>query len=32
MEYIFIENECLKVGVKLFGVGLTSVIAKDTNT
>ena len=32
MEYIFIENECLKVGVKLFGAELTSVIAKDTNT
>lgn len=32
MEIIFIENECLKVGVKLFGAELTSVVAKDTNT
>ena len=32
MENIFIENEYLKVGIKLFGAELTSVISKETNT
>ena len=32
MEKIFIENEYLKVGIKLFGAELTSVISKETNT
>ena len=32
MENIFIENECLKVGVKVFGAELTSVFSKETNT
>lgn len=32
MENIFIENDFLKVGVKLFGAELTSVVAKYTNT
>lgn len=29
MENIFIENEYLKVGIKLFGAELTSVISKE---
>lgn len=28
MEKIFIENEYLKVGIKLFGAELTSVVSK----
>lgn len=32
MEKIFIENEYLKVGIKLFGAELTSVVSKETGT
>ena len=32
MEKIFIENEYLKVGIKLFGAELTSVVSKKTDT
>ena len=32
MENIFIENEYLKVGIKLFGQNSLPVISKETNT
>jgi len=31
MEKIFIENEYLKVGIKLFGAELTSVVSKESD-
>ena len=32
MEKIFIESEHLKVGIKLFGAELTSVVSNETGT